>query len=213
MRELASLGAHAAQSGGRGGRGGGRRGRGRDDAGSLLSDDEVREVEAAYADGITAAQVVDIFVSRGVRFSEASFRKYVQQGLLPRSRRVGRKGKHRGSLGVYPAKIVRRVNAIKRLMSENHTIEEIKQRFLRFTDVIENLEEGIAEVFSRLEEELQSDRFDAKSRRALKKELSDARKAADDLMRRLDGLSRRASSARADRYRNSGAAGSAEELL
>lgn len=180
---------------------------------SLLSDDEVGELEQTYRDGITAAQIVDIFVSRGVRFSEASFRKYVQQGLLPRSRRVGRKGKHRGSLGVYPAKIVRRINAIKRLMGENYTIEEIKQRFLRFTDVIETLEEGMVEVFSRLETELQSDRFDAKARRALKKDLSDARKAADDVMRRLTGLSRRTTSARADRYRNSGAAGSAEELL
>jgi len=98
-------------------------------------------------------------------------------------------------------------------MSENHTIEEIKQRFLRFTDVIETLEEGITEVFSRFELELQSERFDAKARRELRKELSEARKAADDLMRRLEGLSRRTTSARADRYRNSGAAGSAEELL
>ncbi len=212
-RDLASLGSHAAQRGGRGGSGGGRRGKGGSDSALLLSDDEVREIEQAHSDGITAAQVVDIFVSRGVRFSEASFRKYVQQGLLPRSRRVGRKGKHRGSLGVYPAKIVGRINAVKRLMAENYTIEEIKQRFLRFTDVIETLQEGITEVFARLETELQSDRFDAKARRALKKQLSDARKVADDLMRRLGGLSRRMTSARADRYRNTGAAGSAEESL
>ena len=40
---------------------------------------------------------------RGEPLSEATFRKYVQLGLLPRSVRVGRKGKHRGSQGLYPA--------------------------------------------------------------------------------------------------------------
>ena len=34
---------------------------------------------------------MEIFRPKGVRLSEATFRKYVQAGLLPRSRRVGRK--------------------------------------------------------------------------------------------------------------------------
>jgi hypothetical protein len=212
-REALSSVSTDAQRGGRSGSSGGRRGGGGGRKQSLLSEDELRDIERAHADGITAAQVVDIFVSRGIRFSEATFRKYVQQGLLPRSRRVGRKGKHRGSLGVYPPKTVRRINSVKRLMRENHTIEEIQQTFLLFTDVIEGLEEGITEVFTRLESELQDERFDANTRRALKKELTEARKSADDLMRRLDGLSRRASTPRRDRYRNTGAADSAEELL
>ena len=46
---------------------------------------------------------------KGVRLSEATFRKYVQAGLLPRSKRVGRKGKHRGSQGLYPVEAVRRI--------------------------------------------------------------------------------------------------------
>ena len=48
------------------------------------------------------AQIVEAFTDAGVRLSEATFRKWVQLGLLPRSRRVGRKGKHQGSLGLYP---------------------------------------------------------------------------------------------------------------
>ena len=55
----------------------------------LLSDDELKDIAEQYVSGITAVQVVEIFTSREVRFSEATFRKYVQQGLLPRSRRVG----------------------------------------------------------------------------------------------------------------------------
>ena len=35
-----------------------------------------------------------------MKFSEATLRKYVQLGLLPRSVRVGRKGKHQGSQGI-----------------------------------------------------------------------------------------------------------------
>lgn len=179
----------------------------------MLDDAEVAELEQTYAEGITAVQVVDIFVSRGVRFSEASFRKYVQQGLLPRSRRVGRKGKHRGSMGVYPAKTVRRINEIKRLMGEGYTIEEIQAQFLRFADVVENLEEGFTELFSLLEEEVMAPRFDKQTRRSVTRELREARKTADELMGRLDDLSRRVAQPRGDEYRNTGAAGSAEDLL
>src|SRR6185436_7910159 len=66
---------------------------------ALLTEEELRAIEGTYAEGITAVQIVEVFTSRGIKLSEASFRKYVQQGLLPRSKRVGRKGKHRGSLG------------------------------------------------------------------------------------------------------------------
>ena len=43
----------------------------------FLSDAELRAIEDAYPNGITAAQIVEVFTSRGVKFSEASFRKYV----------------------------------------------------------------------------------------------------------------------------------------
>jgi DNA-binding transcriptional MerR regulator len=202
--------AHSSRRG-RGGRSGG--GASEESEQGLLDDRELREVEERYRDGITAVQVVDIFVARGLRFSEATFRKYVQQGLVPRSRRVGRKGKHRGSLGVYPARTVRRINAIKRLMGEGHTIEEIQEQFLRYTDILETLEEGFSEVFTRLEREVDGPRFDAKGRKSFQRELSEARKSADDLLQRIEGMSRRVAAPREDRYRSAGAAGSAEELL
>src|SRR5262249_47400137 len=88
----------------------------------LISERDLRAIEKEHPDGLTSVQVVDFFTRRGIRFSEATFRKYVQQGLLPRSRRVGRKGKHQGSLGLYPASTVRRINVIKRLQAEDHTI-------------------------------------------------------------------------------------------
>lgn len=178
-----------------------------------MSEAEIDQIEATYPDGITAVQVVELFTSRDVRFSEASFRKYVQLGLLPRSRRIGRKGKHRGSMGVYPAKTVRRINEIKRLMADGYTIEEIQAQFLRFTDTLETLEEGFSAFFSRLEEEVAEPRFDNQTRRSLTRELKDARQAADDLLARLDGLSRRVATPQGSQYRSAGAAGSAEDLL
>jgi DNA-binding transcriptional MerR regulator len=196
-----------------GGASGGGRSGGSSGKKGLLNDAELADIEQTYAEGITAAQVVDIFTSRGVRFSEASFRKYVQQGLLPRSRRVGRKGKHRGSMGVYPAKTVRRINTIKRLMGEGHTIEEIQEQFLRYADTLEALEEGFSELFSRIEEEVSGPRFDIQSRRSMTRELREARESADELLGRLDELTRRAAQPRGDEYRNTGAAGSAEDLL
>lgn len=198
-------------------RGGGSSGSGGSDGSGgkqgLLDEAELQAIETENPDGLTAVQVVDIFASRGVRFSEASFRKYVQQGLLPRSRRIGRKGKNRGSMGVYPTKTVRRINQVKSLMGEGYTIEEIQEQFLRFSDVIETLDEGFSELFARFDEELTKPRFDNRTRRTLTSEIEEAKATADELMERLGTIARRVNQARGDEYRSSGAAGSAEDLL
>ncbi|HEY4238667.1 MAG TPA: MerR family transcriptional regulator [Kofleriaceae bacterium] len=175
----------------------------------LLAEEEIRAVEGAYGDGITAVQIVDVFTSRGIKFSEASFRKYVQQGLLPRSRRVGRKGKHRGSLGVYPAKTVRRINTVKGLMADGYTIEEIQGQFLLYTDLVEGVAEHLAELWSRLGADLAKH----ESPKALEKQLADARKGGDRLVEELGELTRRVAAPRTDNLRLAGAAGGAEDLL
>ena len=144
----------------------------------LLKEEELRAIEGTYADGITAVQIVDVFTSRGIKFSEASFRKYVQQGLLPRSKRVGRKGKHRGSLGVYPAKTIRRINTVKQLMADGHTIEEIQGQFLLYTDLVEGVAEHLAELWARLAADV------AKLEPAQRK---DQRRAAHAIIERAPG--------------------------
>lgn len=175
----------------------------------FLTEAELAAIEALYARGITAVQIVDAFTSRGIKFSEASFRKYVQQGLLPRSRRVGRKGKYRGSLGVYPAKAVRRINSIKRLMVDGYTIEEISAQFLPYTTLVDSLGEVTEEILARLEAEV----LTHPERRNLEDELDEVRRLSDELSTKLGELARRVTAPRAERTRLSGAAGSAEELL
>src|SRR5437762_5872552 len=103
-------------------------------ASGLLEEEELAEIERAYPQGLTSRQIVDLFETRGIRFSEATLRKYVQLGLLPRSVRVGRKGKHRGSCGLYPANVIRRVNLVKGMMAEDRTLEQIQLSFVQFKD-------------------------------------------------------------------------------
>jgi DNA-binding transcriptional MerR regulator len=159
---------------------------------ALLGEQELSEIEQAWPQGLTSRQIVDVFETRGIRFSEATLRKYVQLGLLPRSVRVGRKGKHRGSCGIYPAHVVRRVNAVKGMMAENLTIEEIQRSFARFKDDIDGVEEDLRNLLSGFEREARgAGTENPERRRELEREIQEAKRAVGDLVRRIAGLERR----------------------
>jgi hypothetical protein len=155
----------------------------------LLSEQELRRIEEQHPDGLTSQQIVDLFLGRGVRFSEATLRKYVQLDLLSRSRRVGRKGKHRGSQGLYPAATVRRIHLIKRMMGESYTIEEVR-RHLTGTFRLEGLQHDLEEMLGRIERQLDGPDIGDLRRRTLSRELTDARKRADALFRQMTDLER-----------------------
>lgn len=121
---------------------------------TALSEAQLREIEAANASGLTSQELVRVFSDRSVRFSEANLRRYVQLGLVPRSRRIGQKGKHQGSRGVYPIRAVRRINLIKKLMAERYTLEEIQSDFLAFKDDIETLDEASSKLVDGFEAKL-----------------------------------------------------------
>ena len=151
----------------------------------LLSEQDLAQIERAHPNGLTSAQIIQIFQSRGARLSEATFRKYVQLGLLPRSRRVGSKGKHRGSRGIYPCATVRRINSIKQLMSRSFTIEEIQRSFSAFKQQIDAVESAIEELLKGFEREIAKPRFDVAQKRRLTRDVSDARLAASALVKRI----------------------------
>jgi hypothetical protein len=159
----------------------------------LLEEREIDEIERAWPDGMTSRQIVDVFETRGIRFSEATLRKYVQLGLLPRSVRVGRKGKHRGSCGLYPSHVIRRVNVVKGMMAEDRTIEEIQRSFARFKDDIESVQTHLRELISGFEREAKGPTVGADGRRELEREITEAKRAAGELVRRIAGLERRIS--------------------
>lgn len=149
----------------------------------LLEPDELERIERDFADGLPAREILEIFRPRGVQLSEATFRKYVQVGLLPRSRRVGRKGKHQGSRGLYPVESVRRINVIKKMMAEGHTLEDIKRSFLFHRNHIDQLERALSEVFEGFQEQLGERAFGAEYRRTLEAELASLKSRARELVR------------------------------
>lgn len=151
----------------------------------LLNEHDLVRIEKAHVHGLTSAQILQIFQSRGMRLSEATFRKYVQLGLLPRSRRVGAKGKHRGSRGIYPCATVRRINSIKTLMAQSYTIEDIQRRLAGFKERIDAVESALDDLFGSFEREAAKPHFDLTARRDLAKEVQTARTVATDLVRRI----------------------------
>jgi hypothetical protein len=130
---------------------------------NALSDHDLVDFERRHPSGVTVQQLVDAF---GGRLTEATFRKYVQVGLLPRSVRVGRKGKNRGSQGLYPATVARRIELVRRLMSEGHTIEEIQRDFLFARGDLEELDRALARAVVVLDEKVTA-RGDELARRKL----------------------------------------------
>jgi hypothetical protein len=151
----------------------------------LLSEPDLIRIEKAHPDGLTSAQIIHIFQSRSLRLSEATFRKYVQLGLLPRSKRVGAKGKHRGSRGIYPCATVRRINSIKKLMASSYTIEEIQRSFNNFKAQIDAVEEGLEKLFSGFEREISQPRFDLGTRQSMGRKLEQAKETANGLVRQI----------------------------
>ena len=114
---------------------------------------------------------------------------------------------------MYPAKTVRRIDHVKRLMLEGYTIEQIQAQFLQFTDLIENVSEAIAILFDRLDADLTAPHLDATARRGLAKDLAEARRNGDQLLERLTALTQRAWAARAAELRRARAAADAEDQL
>ena len=157
-------------------------------ASGLLDEEELEEIERLWPEGLTSRQIVDLFETRGIRFSEATLRKYVQLGLLPRSVRVGRKGKHRGSCGLYPANVIRRVNMVKGMMAEDLTIEEIQRSFVRFKDEIDGIEKKLRDLIAGFERQAKTPTVEADRRRDLEREIGEAKRAAGELVRRITGL-------------------------
>ncbi len=151
------------------------------------TEQELLELEQAHADGLSTQQVVELFAARGEPLTEATFRKYVQLRLLPRSVRVGRKGKHRGSQGLYPPGVVRQVELIRRLMAQGYTIQEIQQQLLFLGGEIAGLARQLDQVLARVEhavEDGEAERVDE----VLKRALAEARALAADLLERLRAI-------------------------
>src|SRR5437879_3282961 len=149
--------------------------------------DEFDALEQQFPQGISAGQIVEFFEPRGVKLAQATFRKYVQLGLLPRSRRVGEKGKHRGSKGLYPTAAVRRISLIKSLMDEGMTLEEIRHSFVFFRGQLDGVERALDELFAALDKAIEEKgELRTSRRRELERLLSDGRQKAHQFLKEME---------------------------
>ena len=157
--------------------------------GPAWSDAELDALEAHRSAGLSTQEVVDLFAGKGAPVSEASFRKYVQLGLLPRSHRVGRKGKHRGSQGVYPATVVRQIESIRRLLAQGYTISELQSQPMFFGGEIDDLAQKLERVLESLAKAV-TERGTGATEDVLARGVSEARALSSDLLGKLRGIER-----------------------
>jgi hypothetical protein len=161
-------------------------------SGPHFTEAELAEVEARYPEGLTTQDVVELFSARGERLSEATFRKYVQLGLLPRSVRVGRKGKHRGSQGRYPASVIRQIDAVRALMAQGYTIQDIQRELLSLRTDIDALGRQLASVLSTMERAVrESGSAPHAGDDIAARAIADARQSADTLIEKLRAIEQR----------------------
>lgn len=157
-----------------------------------FSEAELDAIEVDHPEGLGVQQIVDAFVAKGERLTEATFRKYVQLGLLPRSRRVGRKGKHRGSQGLYPATAIRQLVHLRHLMNRGFTIEEIQREFLFVRGDIEALGRQMSRVYADFEAAIKvNEPTSDEGESSLVRQLEEAQAVGEDLLQRLEDMERR----------------------
>jgi hypothetical protein len=111
----------------------------------------------------------------------------VQLGLSPRSVRIGKKGKHRGSQGVYPVSVVRQILRIKQMMAESYTIEQIQKEFFFIRSDVEQLEQLLDGIFRKLDAVLRQRRREH-SAQVVTRDVTDARSLSKDLLARLTAI-------------------------
>src|SRR4051812_22038163 len=156
-----------------------------------LDEAKLAELEREHEAGLTSAEILRWLEEHGVKFSEATLRKYVQLGLLPRSVRVGRKGKHQGSQGVYPTAVVRQILRIKEMMADDLTIEQIQREFLFVRGDMEELERVLGRIFESLGQVAKDRARAGAGGRTVSTELAGARNLARDLLHKLESIEAR----------------------
>ena len=147
--------------------------------------DELDELQKKFKDGITSAELIALVNARGFRFSESTLRKYVQLGLLPRSKRVGRPGQRRGSIGMYPPNILSHIMEIKRGLKDDRTLDDIRYR-ANILSELEAFSGAFANIAIGMKAMLDQEK-DQKLKERLGRELKAAESEFEKLLKRLQG--------------------------
>lgn len=155
-----------------------------------LDEEILARIEKSHANGLSSQAILDTLDGTNCKISEATLRKWVQIGLLPRSVRVGRKGKHQGSQGIYPVSVIRQIKRIKEMMALDYTIEEIQREFLFARAEIEETERTLARAIDNLERAI-NQRTDSYAARRLLTDVEQVRVLARKLVGDLTAIEER----------------------
>jgi len=151
-----------------------------------LSPRDISEIERTHTGGLSSKQILEVLERHGARITEATLRKYVQLGLLPRSRRVGEKGKHRGSRGIYPVEVIRRIDEIRRAMDGGETLESLARATPAVRARLASVRVSISEVLDAAEVDLESRSLDRGDKNGLRTELGTRVKEAKSWLRAME---------------------------
>lgn len=151
-----------------------------------LSPRDIADIEKAHAEGLSSKQIITLLTDHGEHLTEATLRKYVQLGLLPRSRRVGQKGKHRGSRGIYPIEVVRRLHELRRAMTSGETLESLARATHAVRAKLASARVSVLEVLDAADVDVDARELDRAKKSALKGELSVLSKQAHAWLRAMD---------------------------
>ncbi len=156
-----------------------------------LDDELLARLEKTHAGGLSSQAILDALDGTKCKISEATLRKWVQLGLLPRSVRVGRKGKHQGSQGIYPVSVIRQIKRIKEMMALDYTIEEIQREFLFARAEIEETERTLNRAIDNLERAINERTGGSYAQRTLQRDLDQVRALSHKLVADLTGIEER----------------------
>ncbi len=151
-----------------------------------LSSRKLTDIEKAHPGGLSSKEIIQVLGDHGEPLSEATLRKYVQLGLLPRSRRVGQKGKHRGSRGIYPVEVIRRVDEIRRAMDQGDTLDELARASQAVRAKLSSLRVAMEEVLEAADVDFAERDLDRKTKTILRSELTALKRSSKDWIKTLD---------------------------
>lgn len=72
--------------------------------------DELEQIEKKYTDGMTWDEIESVMSGNGVLLKNATFRKYMQDEIIPKSK--GYKSTEKGRVAVYESNIIRHLNFV-----------------------------------------------------------------------------------------------------
>lgn len=151
-----------------------------------LSSRELSDIERRFPEGLSSKQIIELLAARGEPLTEATLRKYVQLGLLPRSRRVGEKGKHRGSRGIYPVEVIRRIDEVRRAMVSGETLEELAQKTQAVRAKLASVRVSVHEVLDAAQIDLSRGELDRLQKISLKSEFTTLSRQAHAWLRSME---------------------------